>query len=147
MPRGNIAMTYYLQYGSTILDRSLDRRVDTLRLEGQGRLKGWRMDFSRSEGQPNLVADAGAQTWGLLYLIEKGMLPALDKEEAGGTRHSAQVYFEGEEVEAVFYSYPAAHAAQSAANSEYLKQLRMAYDQASLPQGQIDQALGLAAKK
>ncbi len=147
MPRGSIHMTYYLQYGTTIIDRSLDRRVDTLRLEGQGRLKGWRMDFSRDPGQPNLVQDAKAQTWGLLYLIEKSMLPALDKEEAGGQRQTALVYFEGTETEAIFYTYPSTHPANSAANNQYLTQLRSAYDQASLPQAQIDQALGLAAKK
>ena len=55
MPRGSIHMTYYLCYGLPLADRSLDRRVDTLRLEGQGRLDGWKLAFTREGGLPNLA--------------------------------------------------------------------------------------------
>lgn len=139
MPRGNIKMTYYLCYGTPLTDRSLDRRVDSLRLEGQGRLDGWRMSFSRHGGQPNLEPAADAKTWGCLFLIEESKLPELDKEEAGATRHSGTVYFEGDQVPCVWYAYPKA---SDQPGKEFLEQLRSVYVQASLPQAQIDAALG-----
>jgi len=139
MPRGNIKMTYFFQYGTTMLDRTLDRRVDTMRLEGQGKLTGWRMDFSRENGQPNLVQDTAGVVWGLLYLIEEHKLPALDKEEPG-TRHEGVCSFEGRPETCVFYTYAAGN---SQPGAEYLENLREIYRQASLPQGQIDKALGL----
>ena len=139
MPRGNIHMLYYLCYGTPLMDRSLDRRVDSLRLEGQGRLDGWRMDFSRQGGQPNVAESAGAKTWGCLFLVERHKLAELDKEEAGGVRHEGTVYFEGDQVPCVWYSYPKA---ADAAGKGFIEQFRSVYEQASLPQGQIDQALG-----
>ena len=142
MPRGNIKMTYFLQYGTSILDRTLERRIDSLRLEGQGRLSGWRMDLSREAGQPNLVLDATAKTWGLLYLIEESKLAELDKVETG-TRQDGECYFEGNTEKCVFYSYPSQ---PGRPNAEFLKALRSAYEQASLPQAQIDAALGIVAK-
>lgn len=139
MPRGDIQMTYYLCYGTPLMDRSLDRRVDSLRLEGQGRLDGWRMRFSRRGGQPNLEPAAGAKAWGCLYLVEIRKLAELDKEEAGGTRHTGMAYFEGEQVPCVWYAYPAA---ADRPDEAFLKQFRSTYQQAGLPQAQIDAALG-----
>jgi gamma-glutamylcyclotransferase (GGCT)/AIG2-like uncharacterized protein YtfP len=144
MPRGSIKMTYYLCYGGPLMDRSLDRRVDTLRLEGQGRLEGFRMAFSAEGGRPNLEESAGSRTWGCLYLVEERMLPALDREEAGGERRQGFVSFEGAQEACVFYTYaPVAGARPDAA---FVEALRSVYVQASLPQAQIDQALGLAVK-
>lgn len=140
MPRGNIDMLYYLCYGTPLMDRSLDRRVDSLRLEGQGRLDGWAMDFSREGGQPNLRQQAGAKTWGCLFLIERHKLAELDKEEPGAERREGTVYFEGHQVPCVWYAYKASAAKPGA---EFIEQLRSVYEQASLPQGQIDGALGV----
>ena len=139
MPRGNIKMTYYLCYGSPLMDRSLDRKVDSLRLEGQGRLDGFRLTFSRQGGQPNLEPAAGAKTWGALYLIEEGKLPDLDAQEAGGNRQRGTAYFEGVQEPVVYYTYPVQPGQPSA---DFLTALRMNYDIAGLPQAQIDQALG-----
>jgi gamma-glutamylcyclotransferase (GGCT)/AIG2-like uncharacterized protein YtfP len=136
-------MLYYLCYGTPLTDRSLDRRVDSLRLEGQGRLDGFRMTFSREGGQPNLQAAEGAKTWGCLYLIEEHKLGQLDKEERGGTRVLGTVSFEGHAEPCVYYTY-APQAGKP--DAEFLEQLRSVYVQASLPQAQIDQALNLAAK-
>ena len=142
MPRGNVRMTYYLQYGTSITDRTLDRRVDSLRMEGQGLMKGWRMDFSREGGQPNLVADANGEVWGMLYLIDEDKLTQLDAVENGGTRHVGECLFEWEPEACVFYTY--AKAADKVSD-EFLKNFREVYRTASLPQAQIDQALGLTA--
>jgi hypothetical protein len=139
MPRGNIKMTYFLQYGTTMLDRTLDRRVDTMRLEGQGKLTGWRMDFSRQGGQPNLVADANGSVWGLLYLIEEHKLADLGKDEPGA-RHDGVCAFEGHQENCVFYTYASA---SDQPGKEFIEKLREVYRQASLPQAQIDKALGL----
>jgi gamma-glutamylcyclotransferase (GGCT)/AIG2-like uncharacterized protein YtfP len=144
MPRGDIKMGYYLQYGTAIMDRTFDRRVDSTRLEGQAKLVGWRMDFSREGGQPNLVQDASSFVWGLLFLIEEHKLADLDKAEPGGTRQKLQVSFEGEPEEAYVYTYARSNEQPGA---EFLKNLRECYRQASLPQKQIDQALGLAPAK
>jgi hypothetical protein len=137
MPRGNIKMLYYLCYGTALMDRTLDRRVDSLRLEGQGRLDGWRMTFSRENGQPNVEQAAGAKTWGCLYLIEEHKLELLDAVETG-TRNMGTVYFEGHQVPCVWYSYPKS---SEQPGKEFLEQLRSVYTQASLPQAQIDTAL------
>jgi len=144
MPRGDIKMSYYLQYGTAIMDRSFDRRVDSTRLEGQAKLKGWRMDFSRENGQPNIVEDAASQVWGLLFLIEEQKLGELDQAEQGGTRRKLAVQFEGEAEEAYVYTYPRS---ATQPNAEFLKNFREVYRQASLPQKQIDQALGLVPAK
>lgn len=144
MPRGNIKITYYLQYGTSVLDRSFDRRVDTARLEGQGLLRGWRMDFSREGGQPNLVEDPKGEVWGLLYLIEEGKLGELDAMEQGGTRHKGSCLFEWEPEECHFYTFPRA---ADEPNTEFLKKLGEVYLQAGLPQKQIDQARGLVTAK
>lgn len=138
MPRGDIHMTYYLCYGAPLMDRTLDRRVDSLRLEGQGRLDGWKLDFSREGGKPNLSPAPGAKTWGALYLIEKHKLEALDQAEAGAQRHEGKVYFEGHQEDCVFYTYPAA---AGAPDKDFVEAFRSTYSQASLPQAQIDQAL------
>jgi hypothetical protein len=138
MPRGNIQMLYYLCYGTPLMDRSLDRRVDTLRLEGQGRLDGWRMDFSRQGGQPNVVRAADGKVWGCLFLVERGRLPALDREEPGAQRHEGTVYFEGHQVPCVWYSYPPS---AERPEREFLERLRSVYEQACLPQAQIEAAL------
>jgi gamma-glutamylcyclotransferase (GGCT)/AIG2-like uncharacterized protein YtfP len=142
MPRGNIKMLYYFCYGSPLMDRSLDRRVDSLRLEGQGRLDGYAMTFTREGARPNLQPEAGAKTWGCLYLIEEHKLADLDKEEAGGLRTLGKAAFEGRQEPCVYYTY--APQAGAAPSKEFLERLRSVYMQASLPQAQIDQALGLA---
>jgi gamma-glutamylcyclotransferase (GGCT)/AIG2-like uncharacterized protein YtfP len=142
MPRGNIKMTYYLCYGAPLLDRSLDRRVDTLRLEGQGRLDGWKMTFSREDHQPNVVESPGAKVWGALYLIEEHKLAELDKEEAGGKRVSGTVYFEGRQEPAVWYTYPAS--AKGFPSKETVDAYVSLYVQAGLPKAQIDGALPVA---
>lgn len=139
MPRGNIKMTYFLQYSTSITDRTLDRRIDTMRLEGQGKLTGWSMDFSRPGGQPNLKKDAAGSVWGLLYLIEEHKLAELDKNEEG-QRNDGVCSFEGHQEKCVFYTYKAG---AEQPGKEYLELIREAYRQASLPQGQIDKALGL----
>jgi gamma-glutamylcyclotransferase (GGCT)/AIG2-like uncharacterized protein YtfP len=144
MPRGNVKMTYYFQYGTAIMDRTFDRRVDSARLEGQGLIKGWRMDFSRPGGQPNLVADPQGEVWGLLFLIDEAKFEELDKAEAGGERHEGPCLFEWEPESCVFYTYPSK---PERPGDEYLKNLRENYRQAGLPQKQIDRALELTAAR
>lgn len=143
MPRGNIKMTYYLCYGAPLLDRSLDRRINTMRLEGQGRLDGWKMTFTREGHQPNLAQSAGAKVWGALFLIEEPKLAELDLEEAGGTRVNGTVYFEGEQVPAVWYTYPTK--ATGVPSKEDVEAYVSLYVQAGLPKAQIDGALAVKA--
>ena len=139
MPRGNVKMLYYFCCGAPLTDLGLDRRVDTLRLEGQGRLDGQRLAFSGPGGRPNLEPAADAQTWGCLYLVEERMLPVLDREEPGAARREGLVRFEGAEERCVYYAYPPQSGAR--ASKESVEALRSAYSQAGLPQAQIDRAL------
>ena len=143
MPRGNIKMLYYFCYGAPLMDRSLDRRVDSLRLEGQGRLDGFKMTFSREGSKPNLEAEAAGKVWGCLYLVEEHRLPELDAQEAGGVRHQGTVSFEGAPEACVYYTYPSKATAKPAA--DFVEALRAVYVQAGLPQAQIDRTPGLAA--
>ena len=133
--------TYYLCYGTAVSDRSLERRVDTLRLEGWGRLDGWRMDFSREGNQPNIIAEEHGQIWGLMFLIEESRLGDLDEIEKGGTRHEGEAYFNGKQEKCVYYSHPAT--AEGKPDEEFLKVLREGYRVSSLPQRQIDGPLGV----
>lgn len=144
MPRGNVKMLYYFCSGAPLMDRGLDRRVDSLRLEGQGRLDGYRLTFSGPGGRPNLEAADGSRTWGCLYLIDERMLPELDRQEAGAERREGSASFEGRPERCVFYTYPAQPQARPA--KEFVESFRGVYTQAGLPQAQIDQALGLVAK-
>lgn len=142
MPRGNIKMLYYFCCGVPLMDRTLDRRVDSLRLEGQGRLDGLRLTFTGPGAKPNLEAAPGAKTWGCLYLIDETRLPDLDKQEPGGSRREGVASFEGVAERCVYYTYtPQATVRPS---KEFLDAFRSVYSQAGLPQAQIDQALGLA---
>ncbi|MGH7443000.1 MAG: gamma-glutamylcyclotransferase family protein [bacterium] len=144
MPRGNVKMLYYFCCGAPLMDRSLDRRVDSLRLEGQGRLDGLRMSFSGPKGRPNLEASSEAKTWGCLYLIDERKLAELDKEEPGAARREGKVLFEGGLERCVYFQYPPQ--SQVRPSHEFLETLRSTYMQAGLPQAQIDQAQGLALK-
>lgn len=142
MPRGNIKMLYYFCYGSPLMDRSLDRKVDTLRLEGQGRLDGFKLTFTREGSKPNLEAAAGSKTWGCLYLVEDRMLEELDHQEDGGVRHEGTVSFEGRPESCVYYTY--APKASAKPSKEFVEAFRSVYVQAGLPQAQIDLTPGLA---
>jgi gamma-glutamylcyclotransferase (GGCT)/AIG2-like uncharacterized protein YtfP len=138
MPRGENKMLYYFSYGLPLFDRSIDRRVQTLRPEGQGRLDGWSLTFRRPGGKPNLTDKAGASVWGCVYLIEERHLPELDREEPGAQRHHGNVLREGKLEPAVFYVYPEA---EGVPDREFVESFRGVYTQAGLPQSQIDRAL------
>lgn len=138
MPR-DYHFVMYLMYGSQILNFAhFDRQFSSCRPEGQGVLKGWRMDFSRQGGQPNLVEDPAGKVDGLVWLIESAEIPKLDQIEAGATRHQGTCLWRGKEQDVIFYtSSPAA----GKTDEDFVKNLREAYKVALLPQSQIDQGL------
>ncbi len=143
MPR-DYHFTYYFMYGTQVQNnRSIDRQFTSLRFEGQARLKGWRMEFSGPQGQPNLVEDAGAETAGLMWLVESGEWPRLDGVEAGYQAREGEVAFQGRRAPVRFYT---ARPCADKPAAEFVAALRKAYDVVMLPQAQIDKALGLAVK-
>jgi hypothetical protein len=144
MPR-DYSFTMYFMYGAQVLNHAhFDRQFATCRPEGQGVLKGWRMDFSRQGGQPNLVKDGQSKVDGLVWLVESAELPKLEQIEAGAHRHEGTVLWRGKEEPAVFY---VADSAPSSPSKEFIQKLRDAYKVALLPQAQIDRALGIPVGK
>lgn len=133
--------TYYFCYGTAVGDRDLEKKIDTMRLEGWGRLDGWRMDFSRSGNQPNILEDGKSQTWGLMMLVESNHLQEIDKVEDGGERREGKAYFNGVQEDCIYYVHP--QKAEGKPDEEYLKTLRESYRVSSLPQKQIDTPLGV----
>ena len=112
MPRGKVKMLYYMAYGETVMRRSLDREVETLRLEGQIKLKDYKLTFSRQGGLPNIEEASGGHVWGLAFLIEEDHIAELDAYEQGGQRMLLKGMIEGVEEDMVVYKYAPSSAAQ-----------------------------------
>jgi hypothetical protein len=144
MPRDYHFTTYFM-YGTQVLNSPhFDRQFSSCRPEGQGLLKGWRMDFSGPSGQPNLVPDADSQASGLAWLIEEAEVPKLDAIETGYHRQEGSCLWRGKLEPVIFYTAPPGAATPS---QEFIGKLREAYKVALLPQAQIDQALAAAARR
>lgn len=136
--------TCYFMYGSPLLDLKIDRRYETLRPEGQGVLKGWRMTLDGPDGQPNLVEDAGGQVAGLLWLVAEDECAKLDVEETGYAPRRLTVATLGRDVRARVYVAPPS---TQRPKPELVARLREAYNLALLPLGQIEGALSHGAQR
>lgn len=88
-------MAFYFAYGSNLLLRRLRERVPSARAVGPARLAGfaWRCDKRGRDGtgKANLVAAPSAETWGVLFTLESGDWPALDRAEGGYARIAVEV--------------------------------------------------------
>ena len=133
--------SYYFAYGTPVIDRGLERRVDTLRLEGWGKLKAYEFNFSRAGNQPNIKENDQAETWGLMFLVEEKDFNAVDGLEPGGARTQGKVLMNGIEEDCFFYVHPAE--GDGHPDADFLTGLREGYRIASLPQRQLDKPLGV----
>jgi cation transport regulator ChaC len=81
------APIWYFGYGSNMCRATFLGRRGMRPLETRtGRLDGYRLCFDLpvgpgERGVANVVADTGAHTWGVLYLLEPGELDRLDRTE------------------------------------------------------------------
>jgi len=98
----------YFAYGSNLSAWRLRERVGAARALAPVRLARHRLVFNKrgddGSAKANLVADAAAEAWGVLYALPAGAWPTLDRheggyarvavevEEAGGRRWRAQTY-------------------------------------------------------
>ena len=85
----------YYAYGSNMSTRRLLSRVPDARTLGRARLAGMRLVCNKpgrdGSGKANLVEDAGAHVWGVLYDIHVDHWALLDRHEPGYARETARV--------------------------------------------------------
>jgi gamma-glutamylcyclotransferase (GGCT)/AIG2-like uncharacterized protein YtfP len=98
----------YFAYGSNMSSRRLQERVGSARALGPARLAGmaWRCNKRGADGtaKANLVAEAGAETWGVLFEFEPAAWALLDRAEGGYRRIPVRVETRaGEWIEAETY--------------------------------------------
>ena len=133
---------YYFMYGAPVIDTKIDRRISSLRPQGQAVLHGWRMAFGGPDGLPTLVEDAQASVAGLTWLIGTPELPLLDREEVGYSARDLTMMVDGQLMPVRVYVAPAT---AKQPKPELVEKLKLAYQVALLPQAQIEQALSPAA--
>jgi uncharacterized protein (TIGR00369 family) len=83
-------MALYFAYGSNMATARLGARVPTARAIGVARLAdfAWRCNKRGADGtaKANLVREAGAETWGVLYELDAAAFDVLDRVEGGYER-------------------------------------------------------------
>jgi gamma-glutamylcyclotransferase len=103
---------WYFAYGSNLSRGQMEQRTGHIREERRARLDGYRLAFNKrgsdGTGKANIVPDAGAAVWGVVYRCSPDALREMDKHEgvAGGhyVRHLIRVRLDGgDELDAVTY--------------------------------------------
>ena len=83
-------MEIYFAYGSNMSSARLRERVPQARALGAAQIEGWRFAWNKlgrdGSGKANLVAEARAVVWGVLYEIRPDDWSILDRFEPGYTR-------------------------------------------------------------
>ena len=98
----------YFAYGSNMLSTRLRERVQSATFYARGFLRGKTVSFNKrstdSSGKANLVDSPDAVAWGIIYEIDDGDMPTLDRIERGYDRCLVQICRpDGDPVEAVAY--------------------------------------------
>jgi len=100
-------MPLYFAYGSNMATARLAARVPSARALGVARLAdfAWRCNKHGADGtaKANLVREAGAETWGVLYDVDASGLAELDRVEGGYERITVAVEHGDREVRAYTY--------------------------------------------
>jgi gamma-glutamylcyclotransferase len=85
----------YFAYGSNLHAARLRQRVGAVRIERIGRLDGHRLAFNKrgrdGSGKANLVREATASVWGVVYEIAAESWTELDRFEGGYERVSVEI--------------------------------------------------------
>ena len=88
----------YFAYGSNMSSHRLRARLPRARSRGRGWLEDKRLVCNKpaedGSGKANLVDEAGAVVWGVLYKIEGDDWPTLDRYEPNYSRFACQVHLE-----------------------------------------------------
>jgi gamma-glutamylcyclotransferase (GGCT)/AIG2-like uncharacterized protein YtfP len=86
----------YFAYGSNMSSRRLLERAGSARARGRARLRGMRLALNKrgrdGSAKANLVIDARAEVWGVVFEIDSGHWPALDRYEWGYARRRDEVW-------------------------------------------------------
>lgn len=96
-PDPKVKTVLYFAYGSNMKSSQIKskKRAPSAKAIGRAKLTGKRLVFNKvsknGSGKANLVDDPKAETWGVLYEIEKKDLDTLDKSEAGYQRTQVTV--------------------------------------------------------
>ncbi len=89
------AYTLYYAYGSNMSTRRLRERVESAQAIGTARLRGKRWACNKlgrdGTGKANLVDDPTGLVWGVLWRIDPGEWPRIDRFEGGYQRVEVHV--------------------------------------------------------
>jgi uncharacterized protein (TIGR00369 family) len=100
-------MALYFAYGSNMASARLGTRVPSARPLGAARLAdfAWRCNKRGADGtaKANLIREAGAETWGVLYELDAGALEVLDRVEGGYQRVAVTVIRDDQSLRAHTY--------------------------------------------
>ncbi|MGM0561411.1 MAG: gamma-glutamylcyclotransferase family protein [Pseudomonadota bacterium] len=88
----------YFAYGSNMLTARLQARCPSAQPVGRAEVKGWSVDFIKpaldGSAKAGLVPQKQAYAQGVLFRLEEGDLPALDRAEAAGKGYDRDNAFE-----------------------------------------------------
>lgn len=121
-------MPLYLAYASNMEPRRFRRLCPRGRLVGPARLPGRRLAFSRYSrrrrgGSANVVPDAEAEVWGVLYEVSLADLDTIDRSEdvPAAYRREAVVVEDAEGRERQAVTYVANRTGDFLPHPDYLK--------------------------
>jgi gamma-glutamylcyclotransferase (GGCT)/AIG2-like uncharacterized protein YtfP len=137
-----VGVTYFA-YGANMADEVMAELCPGHRLLGIAELPAHRLAFTRRSirtgtGVADVVPDAGASVWGVLYELDDAGLEALDRKEGNGWAYErvpvlVRLTGEGADLAAVTYRVCEPEAAEVTPSREYLDGLIAAAHGRGLP--------------
>jgi len=121
----------YFAYGSNMSEEQMRAECPRAECLGPARLAGYRLAFLRRSvrtgtGVADVVADAGAETWGVLYELGDGDWERLDRKEGRGwayERLAVSVDTDRGSRPALVYTVKHKEASEVRPSSEYLRRI------------------------
>jgi gamma-glutamylcyclotransferase len=136
---------HYFAYGSNMDERHMREHCPQARVEGPGRLDGFRLEFNVYSdrwdgGAANLEPDPGAHVWGVVWAVDAEDLDALDTYTGHPTFYRRDEVQVGVGEEAVpCLTYRVAHQKGFVRPTDaYLNQLRAGMRMQGLPPEALD---------
>jgi gamma-glutamylcyclotransferase len=144
-------MPIYFAYGSNMRSARLLRRIGTARALGPVHISDWRLTYNKpgldGSGKANLVAEAGAKSWGVAYEIATRSWEQLDSFELDYQRaHFRLEQSDGSNLEAQAYLFLREEARVLVPSRDYLDHLLVGAREHGLPSDYITTISRLASR-